>query len=423
MKKQIAAVLIIFLLCSFCSCKDSLINSDNANNSKTVVYPEAIGFDDSDTRQKLLEDNPVEDEFISSVNNFSYDTAQILLEDKTDNFSYSPISLYFTLALAGSGADGDTQRQILKLLGASSSKELSEQCGDLYRILYSDNEISKLKIANSLWLDESAKMKDSFVSNAAGNFYASAFSIDFSDQNAANTMEKWISENTNGTIKPDLMISPSQILSIINTIYFCDEWVDRFDSELTKEDVFHTANGDVTTDFMNQTFGSSRFAKGDHYIRSSLNLKGNGQMVFILPDEDVSLADLLASKDSIRKLFEDGEEKCGEVVWKIPKFKFDSSFELPETLKKLGIKDAFQSDADFSGITDSPVFISNITQQTHIAIDEKGVEASAFTQIDYSGMARPDGRAEMILNRPFLYGITSADGTLIFAGICCDPDE
>ncbi|MEL7570921.1 MAG: serpin family protein, partial [Eubacteriaceae bacterium] len=91
------------------------------------------------------------------------------------------------------------------------------------------------------------------------------------------------------------------------------------------------------------------------------------------------------------------------------------------TLQSLGIKSAFLSDADFSGITDGLTFISNVTQHTHIAIDENGVEASAFTQIDYCGAARPDGRAEMILDRPFLYGITSSNGTLIFIGVCYNP--
>ena len=123
----------------------------------------------------------------------------------------------------------------------------------------------------------------------------------------------------------------------------------------------------------------------------------------------------------MKKLFEDGESYSGEVVWKIPKFKFDTECELVGTLKTLGIENAFGPDADFSGITDDPASISVIIQQTHIGIDENGVEASAFTQISLFGVARPNGRAEMILNRPFIFAITSANGTLLFIGTCSNP--
>lgn len=92
-------------------------------------------------------------------------------------------------------------------------------------------------------------------------------------------------------------------------------------------------------------------------------------------------------------------------------------------LKKLGVNSAFAPDADFTGITDHMAYITDVLQETHIAIDEDGVEASAFTQIDYAGSAMPKGRADMILNRPFIYGITARNGSLLFMGVCENPSE
>ncbi len=418
MRKIFAAILLGMILFSLCSCVN--MATDTSKNN-VITYPKAIAFDDFDAEQKLREENPIDDNFIKNINIFSYDTAQALLKGRMDNFNYSPLSLYYALALLGTGADSETQNQIFELLGVSSTKRLSTQCGNLYRLVYTDNEISKLKIANSLWLNENTGFKDIFVSNAAKHFYASTFSIDFSNKDSAEAMAQWISENTNDTLTPDLTVSPDQILSIINTIYFCDEWVDRFNNDLTQEDTFHAESQDVKVDFMNQTFGSYSFVRGENYTRSSLGLKDNGQMVFILPDEGVSLSTLVSSKHSIQALFEDGESQSGEVVWKIPKFEFGTECNLAEKLQTLGITNAFQSDADFSGITDGIAFISTVIQKTHIAIDEKGVEASAFTQIDYCGAALPNGRAEMILNRPFLYAITASNGIMIFVGVCNDP--
>lgn len=144
-------------------------------------------------------------------------------------------------------------------------------------------------------------------------------------------------------------------------------------------------------------------------------------MVFILPDEGISPQSLIDTPEKIREVFEGGEEYMGEVVWQIPKFDFTSSLDLKETLNHLGVTSAFEPDADFSGITDDVAFLSGITQGTHIAVNEDGVDASAFTLIEYAGEAIPNGRADMCLTRPFLYGITGTNGALLFVGICENP--
>nr|WP_315024900.1 serpin family protein [uncultured Aminipila sp.] len=365
-------------------------------------------------------DHEVDKHFINAVNNFSYDTAQALLKDKTDNFNYSPISLYYALAVAGSGASGETQQQILHLLNVSSEKKLSAQSGALYKLLYSDNKISKLKIANSLWLNENKRFNDPFVANAENHYHLATFSVDFSDKDTEKAMAEWISQNTNGTLTPNLEINPKQMLSIINTIYFCDEWVNNFNKELTRKEAFHAEKGDVEADFMNKT-DTMDFVIGENYMRSALDLKGDGQMIFILPDEDVTVSDLLSSKHSMKTLFEDGKEHFGSVKWAIPKFGFYTQCSLKETLNTMGMTNAFDAKADFTGITKEKTSISEVLQQTQIAIDENGVEASAFTKIDMYSAARSEESAEMILNRPFIYGITSSNGTLIFVGVCNNP--
>ena len=65
----------------------------------------------------------------------------------------------------------------------------------------------------------------------------------------------------------------------------------------------------------------------------------------------------------------------------------------------------------------TPLFISKVKQDAHIGIDENGVEAAAFTEISWAGAALPQGRAEMILNRPFFYVIRNK-GKIVFMGVC-----
>ena len=102
---------------------------------------------------------------------------------------------------------------------------------------------------------------------------------------------KWVFDNTNGTLNPSFEFDRDQDLGIINTIYFYDQWIDRFNKDKTAFDVFHLSNGDeVKTEFMNQTFGSAGLPRGDGFTRSSLGLKNAGRMIFIpLPDEGITL--------------------------------------------------------------------------------------------------------------------------------------
>lgn len=364
----------------------------------------------------------VNKKMINQINDFAYQTIPVLSHTKSDNFNYSPASLYYALAITGTGAKGETQRQILHLLNVKSKDKLSIQCNTLYNTLSKENKATQLKLANSIWLNEKNQFKESFVSNAEDYFHTSTYKVDFANDETGKAMARWISEHTKGTLNPNIKTDPRQILSIINTIYFCDQWVDGFDKNHTQEEIFHTEQGDVKADFMNQT-NTTEFIKGRNFTRATLRLKGNGQMVFILPDEEVNVRELISSKQAIKAAFEEGKVQNGEVRWKIPKINYDTTYQLKDPLITLGVINAFNEDADFSGMTHDDACISQILQQAHIAVDENGVEASAFTRTDIYGSAKPKESIVMNMNldRPFLYGIVAENGILLFVGVCNNP--
>ncbi|MFL0267896.1 serpin family protein [Candidatus Clostridium radicumherbarum] len=408
--------------------KDSnLEKADVINAAVSPVYPKSIAFGDYDGWFSVKKDNKLEDSFSNSLKDFSNKSTSLLLKNQTKNISYSPVSLYMALSLASSGATGATQEEMLKALNAGDKKTdfISEQNGKLFRLLYTNNDIGKLNLANSLWLNKGNNFKKSFLDNASKNFYASIFNIDFKDQNSSKLMSDWISKNTNGILTPQINFGKEQIMSIINTIYFKDQWADKFDVKATKKDTFYLKNGDeVKCDFMNRTYVTHSFIKGDGFTSSTLSLKNSNSMIFILPDKGISADSLLESPEKVATLFDEKDIKNGKVIFQIPKFSYGSSLSLKETLNCLGIKKAFEKTADFSGITEGTAFISDIKQETHVAIDEKGVEAAAFTQIDYSGSAPPkDEKAEMILNRPFIYAIKGSTGDILFVGVVNNPNE
>ena len=90
----------------------------------------------------------------------------------------------------------------------------------------------------------------------------------------------------------------------------------------------------------------------------------------------------------------------------------------------LGIADAFSESADFSGMCDRNVFLSKVLQESFIAVDEKGVEAAAYTIIAApEAAAEPEElpRIDFHLTRPFLYAIEANDGTMLFVGTVTVP--
>jgi len=401
-------------------------------------YPKEPVYKDDNDRWEDRKGKEVPETFKESYNAFAIQTTSALFKDRSENSIYSPLGLYYALAFASQGAEGTTREEMLALLGYKDGNALAEDCKAAFEALYHvpNEKNSKkgewgeyapesrytLQIANSLWAEKGMDLKEDFLKRAAEYYYADVFQANLSSEEAKNAQAEWVKERTNGLIVPSAPASDT-VLSLKNTIYFYDEWMDRFSVEKTAEDIFTCADGkEVTCDFMNRTMSSHGFRKGENYTTSTLSLK-NGSMEFYLPDEGVDVHELLKSPEVLQEVME-GEEgsMMGEVVWKVPKFSYGSGMGLIDMLKNLGMQEAFlEGEADFTNISDmKPLFISNVSQNAHIGIDENGVEAAAYTEISWAGAALPKGRADMILDRPFLYVIRNR-GQVIFVGICENP--
>lgn len=116
-------------------------------------------------------------------------------------------------------------------------------------------------------------------------------------------------------------------------------------------------------------------------------------MYFVLPDEGVTPGDLLADRETLAEILaQDGDGGWGEVVLQVPKFQVSDSLDLRDTVAGLGAGIVFdEARADFSNLSEDALCLSSVKQEATLSIDEKGVTAAAFTQIDYAGAAPPDG--------------------------------
>ena len=97
-------------------------------------------------------------------------------------------------------------------------------------------------------------------------------------------------------------------------------------------------------------------------------------------------------------------------------------FDIDELIATIGEREhKFPGSYLCRAMTGLDTFISGITQSCRISVDEKGVSAASFTAINYAGAAMPEGSADMILERPFLFAVLSQEGFPLFIGVCADP--
>lgn len=356
-------------------------------------------------------------------------TAKLL--DGTKNSNLSPISVYLALAMAAEGARGETQTTMLKLLGCDSLETLRGVCGAMLEALSIETEDSTLALANSIWIGDrggALTFREEYLKNLADAYRSEAHTVEFGTEETGKQIADWITEHTRGKIKISedaMQFDPETVAVLINTIYLKDAWLNEFYEEATESGTFYGPDGALTVGYMNRIDYGKTVVQGEGFLRYTLPLLRTS-MTFILPDEGVALSDLVSSPERLHDALYGGQEVNANVRVKLPKFKFQDRFDLNDALISLGMGIAFSGEADFSGMGDFDMAISDVLQESYIGVDEKGVEAAAYTMIALAaGVWMPEDLPEIdfFLTRPFLYVIESRDGTVLFIGTVTAPES
>ena len=71
-----------------------------------------------------------------------------------DNRVYSPVSLWFALAMLAETTGGETRQQVLDALGAEDLDQLRDWADILWHAIYVDDGTATTLLGNSIWLNE-----------------------------------------------------------------------------------------------------------------------------------------------------------------------------------------------------------------------------------------------------------------------------
>lgn len=358
-----------------------------------------------------------DDEFKAAASSFAAELFK-------DNYSkgkttlVSPLSVLTALALVQNGAQGNTLAQFEQALGGLDRDTLNA-----YMRAYCDflTESDELKIANSVWTDSSAEAKRAFLQKAVDSYSAQLFSAPLSDPKTVESINSWVKKNTDGMI-PKIIEKANRyaVMMLVNAIAFDAKWETPYKrSDIEKLEFTSYSGSKKKTDFMCST--ENVYLKDGGTVGFMKPYK-NGRFAFaaLLPDENTGIDDYVASLsgDKLMKIFSSAK-RGNEVNVKMPKFRAEYSAQLIDTLKKMGVKDAFDSKtADFSSLIENrDAYIATVVHKTFIEVDENGTRAAASTLVGADTMSLMEPYS-VFLNRPFVYMIVDTETNLpLFIGV------
>ena len=359
---------------------------------------------------------------------FTEGNSQFLLTEGNENKLWSPVNAYIGLAMTTELTEGETRQQILDLLGAEDTDALRKQVSAVWESVYQDNSNEICVLANSLWLENSLQYNQEAMDAIAYHYYASVYQGDLGSKKTNQDIAAWINNNTGKFLKDStksIELSPETVMALYSTLYFQAKWSDEFSKSKNTEGVFHMQDGDTQAVYMNEKLKQMNYYWGGNFSAVYLPLKNGCRMWFILPDEGMTVNDVLNDGTYMEMLSSDEWEDCKymKVNLSVPKFDVSSTMDLTEGLKNMGATNVFYENiAEFEKLTaDSPIYLTGANQSVRVEIDEEGVKAAAYIELPGAGSAAPPEEViDFVLDRPFLFVITN-DNIPLFAGCVNNP--
>lgn len=359
---------------------------------------------------------------------FKTAVTELMTKEGGSNVVISPTNIYIALGMLADCASGETREQILSLLGEDDVSSCRAAASAVWNAVYTDDGITRCVLADSLWMRDDTPYNGELVKTLAEKYFASSFVGEMGSDDYNDMLRRWIAEQTGKDIENysgEEKLSPDTVLALVSTIHFVSDWSEGFNVAMTKKEVFH-GTSDAECDFMHGTAECVYF--GDGFTAVDKHFRNNEyKMTFILPDEGVTLDELLKN-DSVLDFITHTDHSvwanADEIILNVPKFDVDSKLDLIPGLEHLGVTDAFvPGTADFSPVSDeadSP-YVSDVSHAARFYINEEGCEGAAYTRVVMRvGAPATFKRFELTLDRPFIFVVRGVDDLPLFVGVVCD---
>jgi serpin B len=363
---------------------------------------------------------------------FSFDLYQALRQNE-GNLFFSPYSISMIMSMIYAGARGNKESQIRETMNFSlSQNELHPAFNALDQtliqrgkgVLGKDGRKFRLNIINAIWGQEGTEFSNEYLNTLALNYGTGIRLLDFVNdpEGSRNTINKWISERIENRfqnlVQPGVINELTRMI-LTNAIYFKAAWQHPFKNSMTQHRRFNLLNGDSVNVLMMGQKEEYRYRSGYRYQAIELPYSGRElSMVTVLPElEAFETFEVDLEASLIDEIIDELEYQ--EVVLRMPKFEFDTNYNMAKVLESMGMSEAFSSSADFSGMgTNQPLFINDLAHKAFVIVDESGTEAGAATW----GAVEASLPLMMEVDHLFIFLIRDIEtDTILFLGRVVDP--
>ncbi|XP_006165439.1 serpin A9 [Tupaia chinensis] len=369
----------------------------------------------------------------SSNINFAFNLyRRLVLETLSQNILFSPVSVSASLAMLSLGAHSVTKTQILQSLGFNLTHTpeptIHQGFQQLLHSLNIPRQDLSLMMGSVLFIKKELQLQANFLDKVKKLYESEVFTIDFSNTSTARKkINSYIEKKTKGKIMNLIQdLDPLTVMVLVNHIFFKAKWEKPFNSVDTRKNFPFLVDNRVTVHvpMMHQ---KEEFAFGvDPELGCSvlkMDYSGDIGAFFVLPGKGkMRQLEQALSARTLRKWSHLLQKRWIQVF--IPKFSISASYDLETILPKMGIRNAFDKNADFSGITKRGFLqVSKATHKAVLNISEEGTQAAAATATKLIVRSK-DGPTDsvIIFNSPFLIIITDeARETILFLGKVGNP--
>ncbi len=320
----------------------------------------------------------------NSLNSYSFD---LYRETKVDNENLflSPLSTYYALLVAYEGSENKTKHEFEKVLYLKNSGSLKNDYN--HNLASKSDSCSGFRVSNAIWLDKSLQVERRFRKSVSDKYFSDFKRTEFADkESAVSEINSWVSDKTNRRINEIVSaedINKDTKLLISNAVYFKGEWLNKFEKRKTISAPFFTSvENQYQVDFMRNVESLQYFENEAYQFISKPYKNSDLSFCIILPKKlfDIEEIEKKMNADFFKEILDSAYS--AKTSLSIPKLKLKSSYELSNALKNAGLKSAFNSEADFSGITkETPLMIGQVLHKTWIELDEEKTEAAAATAV------------------------------------------
>jgi serpin B len=366
---------------------------------------------------------------------FAYDLYRALAAGKDGNLIYSPYSISLAFSMLYAGARGEAEAEMARVFHFLPQESQHPALNVIDQGLRSLGEARQteaggasfeLNLANAVWGQRDYPFREPYLEILAAQYGAGLRVVDFQNapEKAREAINTWVTEETGERIKeiaPPGSVSANTRLILANAIYFKAGWDYPFQESATADGAFTLLDGNqVVVPLMHQETRLA-YAEGEGYQAVQLPYSGYvADMWVILPAEG-RFEDVQArlGLDLIEAVQRDAEAR--RVILTLPRFGFETSLELHNLFKEMGMAHVFCPALDFDGLAEGGgLCVDYALHRATITVDEEGTEAAAATMVAVPVEAVQD--VEMTVDRPFLFAIVAREtGVVLFFGRVLNP--